>query len=362
MLKSPVYCGLIAHKGKVYKGSFTGLVSEELWQSVQDSGRKKAVPKKTVDDSFPLRGFVKCGHCRAKLTAGNAKGRNKAYPRYWCWNRECSKPVSVDRAKPEADWLGFLEHMQPAFDALVNVLPVLAKSNAQKRIERVDQRQRHLATQLSEKKALHLKLIEAKLRGELRPENFEAMRDALAKDIAEIESAQHALIQFLFLLALSPVPALAQLHTLEVSQYVHTSWTSQEGFFRAGISAINSVTQTSDGYVWVAGSGGIFRFDGVRFTEWKPPVNEALPRRPLHRLLASRDGSLWIAGFGLAELRANGEFRRYHELDGVETESGLIEDNDGGIWAGGAAQPQSSKLCRFYRGASECFPAAPLAR
>jgi signal transduction histidine kinase/ligand-binding sensor domain-containing protein len=160
---------------------------------------------------------------------------------------------------------------------------------------------------------------------------------------------------FLFLLATSAL--FAQQHTLEVSQYVHTSWTSQEGFFKPGVSAINSVAQTSDGYLWVAGSGSLFRFDGVRFSEWKPPVNDSLPRKPLHRLLASRDGSLWIAGIGLAELKANGELRRYHELDGVEIESGLIEDKDGGIWAGGAAQPQSSKLCRFYHGARECFPA-----
>jgi len=197
MLKSPVYCGLIAHKGQVYKGSFTALVSEDLWQSVQDTlrGRKKPVPRKTVDDSFPLRGFVKCGHCRAKLTAGNAKGRNKTYPRYWCWNSDCKKPTSVNREKLEADWLGFLEHMQPAFDALVNVLPVLAKANAHKRIEQADQRQRLLATQLSDKKALHLKLIEAKLRSELKQEDFEPMRDALARDIAEIERAQRAMIQ-----------------------------------------------------------------------------------------------------------------------------------------------------------------------
>jgi signal transduction histidine kinase/ligand-binding sensor domain-containing protein len=160
---------------------------------------------------------------------------------------------------------------------------------------------------------------------------------------------------FLFLLGTSA--SFAQQHTLEVSQYVHTSWTSQEGFFRAGISAINSVAQTSDGYLWVVGSGGLFRFDGVRFSEWKPPANDSLPRRPLHRLLASRDGSLWIAGIGLAELKSDGEFRTHHELDGAEIEGGLIEDKEGGIWVGGAAQPQSSKLCRFYHATSECFPA-----
>ena len=118
--------------------------------------------------------------------------------------RRVERPVPLDEGALccdgrfrylDGDTGGFLERMQPAFDALVNVLPVLAKANAHKRIEDAEQRQRHLATQLSDKKAMHLKLIEAKLRGELKQEDFDAMRDVLTKDIAEIESAHRAMIQ-----------------------------------------------------------------------------------------------------------------------------------------------------------------------
>src|SRR5262249_47706042 len=81
-----------------------------------------------------------------------------------------------------------------------------------------------------------------------------------------------------------------------------------------------------------------------------------LPRPPLRRLLGSSDGSLWIAGAGLAELKAGGELRRYHQLDSMDI-SELIEDKDGAIWAGGdGTKRQSPKLCRVYRGESECFP------
>jgi hypothetical protein len=144
VLKNPVYCGLILHNGKTYKGSFPPIVSEELWHSVQDSlrGKKKPVPKKTVDDNFPLRGFVKCGHCRARLTSGDVKGRSKTYAKYWCWNKGCEHPVSVSREKLEADWLYYLTSVQPAFDALVNDIPVLARANAQKRIQDAEQKQR----------------------------------------------------------------------------------------------------------------------------------------------------------------------------------------------------------------------------
>jgi hypothetical protein len=61
--------------------------------------------------------------------------------------------------------------------------------------EQAEQRQRHLATQLSDRKAMHLKLIESKLRGELKQEDFDIMRDILIKDIEEIESAHRAMTQ-----------------------------------------------------------------------------------------------------------------------------------------------------------------------
>jgi len=72
--------------------------------------------------------------------------------------------VSVEKIEP--DWLEFLERMQPAFDALVNVLPVLAKANATKRIENTEHRQ--LSSQLAEKQAINVKLITAKLNGQLK--------------------------------------------------------------------------------------------------------------------------------------------------------------------------------------------------
>lgn len=196
ILKNPVYCGLILHKGKTYKGKFPPIVSEELWHSVQDTlrGKKKAVPKKTVDDNFPLRGFVKCGFCRARLTSGNVKGRSKSYAKYWCWNKGCEHPVSVSREKLEADWLSYLTGVQPAFDALVNDIPVLARANAQKRIQDAEQKQRHLATQLSEKEVMRLSIFESYSKGNLTQTEFRRMMDMIAGDIAGIEATQRQFV------------------------------------------------------------------------------------------------------------------------------------------------------------------------
>ena len=143
----------------------------------------------------------------------------------------------------------------------------------------------------------------------------------------------------------------AQLRSLDVSQYLHASWRAQDGFFPGGV---DSVTQTSDGYLWLTSTTGLLRFDGMRFVGWKPPEHESLPGAPLRSLLGSKDGGLWIGGTGLAELTTSGEFHTYHPLDSLDVDA-LVEDRDGAIWAGGVARPGGAPLCRVYRRQSICY-------
>ena len=105
-----------------------------------------------------------------------AEGQNKTYPKYWCANKDCTHRFSVSVEKIEADWLKYLEDLQPAFDALVNVLPVLAKANAKKRIENTEHRQRSFPTSLLRSRPFSVKLITAKLNGQLNQEDFEIMK------------------------------------------------------------------------------------------------------------------------------------------------------------------------------------------
>jgi ligand-binding sensor domain-containing protein len=58
-------------------------------------------------------------------------------------------------------------------------------------------------------------------------------------------------------------PASALDPRLGVSQYVCDAWTARDG---APASTIRQITQTPDGYLWLAThSEGLVRFDGVRF-------------------------------------------------------------------------------------------------
>src|SRR5262245_28623202 len=78
---------------------------------------------------------------------------------------------------------------------------------------------------------------------------------------------------------------------LDVSQYVHAVWRVSDGFPAARIAVI---AQTTDGYLWLGTDTGLFRFDGVKATLFRPPLNQPLPSSRITELMAARDGSLWI--------------------------------------------------------------------
>jgi ligand-binding sensor domain-containing protein len=76
-----------------------------------------------------------------------------------------------------------------------------------------------------------------------------------------------------------------------ITQYGHTAWRLQDGFFGG---QVGSITQTTDGYIWIGTAAGLFRFDGVRFVSWRSQEVEQLPSTSITDLLGARDGSLWI--------------------------------------------------------------------
>src|SRR5712671_4054567 len=59
-----------------------------------------------------------------------------------------------------------------------------------------------------------------------------------------------------------------------ITQYAHTAWRIQDGVING---MPNTISQTTDGYVWIGTESGLVRFDGVRFVPWTPPDGKHLP-------------------------------------------------------------------------------------
>lgn len=162
-------------------------------------------------------------------------------------------------------------------------------------------------------------------------------------------------------LALAGLPCLAvaqlTLETLPRSEdYTLRSWIAQDGLPAVDIQGI---TQTSDGYLWLATYNGLARFDGVRFTEF--PEFSGKKSTGAFAVLTARDGTLWTATTEGSLVRLRGD-RFQTEIpapaDGAREMISLTEDADGGIWAsfrsgGNVLRWNGGKIQRFSLGDGE---------
>ena len=138
--------------------------------------------------------------------------------------------------------------------------------------------------------------------------------------------------------------------TSHISQYGHSIWRVQDGYFGGTPTAI---TQTTDGCIWIRTDNGIFRFDGVQFVRWSAQSGEVLPSTSVNSMLAGRDGSLWVGTeAGLADL-VSGQLTLYEK--GWVT-APLIEDREGRIWFLHVRPgDRTHSLCQVMQGEVHCY-------
>ena len=144
--------------------------------------------------------------------------------------------------------------------------------------------------------------------------------------------------------------ALALSPDRRISQYAHTAWRIQDGFFSG---TPQTITQTADGYLWIGTEAGLVRFDGIQFVPWAPPNGEALPSSRIHALLGARDGTLWIGtARGLARWSKGELFNFPGEPAFVEA---IVQDSDGTIWmTRSQVRDAAGSLCEVAGNALRC--------
>jgi ligand-binding sensor domain-containing protein/class 3 adenylate cyclase len=122
------------------------------------------------------------------------------------------------------------------------------------------------------------------------------------------------------------------------SQYLYDTWTSESGSppLPKDIAPV-SIAQTTDGYIWIATSSGLLRFDGARFVILDSTNAKGLRGTDMKALYAAKDGALWIGTGGNGLFRHwNGKFTQ-HSSDTSELYSVIrtvFQDSRGIVWAG----------------------------
>jgi signal transduction histidine kinase/ligand-binding sensor domain-containing protein len=111
----------------------------------------------------------------------------------------------------------------------------------------------------------------------------------------------------------------------------HRVWAVAQG----APSAIDVMTQTPDGTLWLGSAVGLYHFDGISFQAYPSASDPPLPSPNISALAVAPDGTLWI-GFrfgGVSSLR-DGHLTNYSVNDGVPdgTVKSMIWDSTGSLW------------------------------
>ncbi len=108
------------------------------------------------------------------------------------------------------------------------------------------------------------------------------------------------------------------------------------GFEGGAPGGITALAQTTDGYLWIGTTNGLFRFDGIRFASFTSVSGAALPRTSILSLHAFLDGGLCIGYLGGgASLLKKGTLTNFGEKQGLRPGPlwAFASDRQGRIWA-----------------------------
>jgi len=161
---------------------------------------------------------------------------------------------------------------------------------------------------------------------------------------------QRRLLLVLVFVWLLPTSVWAVDPDKRLTQYAHVAWRMQDGAIN---SAPNAIVQTPDGYIWIGTSDGVLQFDGVRFVQWTPGRGQRLPSSQALRFKTTRDGSVWITGFGTLSRWKNHTLTNY--ASGAATEYYAVdEDGEQRIWATRYFARDGSPLCQVLETGLRC--------
>jgi ligand-binding sensor domain-containing protein len=100
---------------------------------------------------------------------------------------------------------------------------------------------------------------------------------------------------------------------------------------REDVDVINGFAETADGAIWLATNDGLYRYDGRRWRDTRPPgVSEAVSA--LH---AAADGSLWVGFYESGVARYDGQsWERLTTGEGLISEMvyAIFVDSSGAVW------------------------------
>ena len=129
----------------------------------------------------------------------------------------------------------------------------------------------------------------------------------------------------------------AQAVQSDAMRILQESWTVQDG----APEDTNSLAQTTDGFLWLGSSTGLFRFDGTRFERFRALSGDQLLSSNVYAISAAPSGGLWVGyTFGGFSFVKDGRVTNYAAT--THSIHDFAQDANGIVWAA-----STSGLWRF---------------
>lgn len=143
------------------------------------------------------------------------------------------------------------------------------------------------------------------------------------------------------------------------AQYRFDAWSIDDGLPQ---NSVRAITQTRDGYLWIATLDGLARFDGVRFTVFNKSTNKELITTRFSSMFQAADGALWLGTESNGVIRFyNNKFENYTVRDGLPGDqlTDIYAESDGRIavstlegtayWRDGKFLPETDRTANQQR-------------
>jgi ligand-binding sensor domain-containing protein len=120
------------------------------------------------------------------------------------------------------------------------------------------------------------------------------------------------------------LPFISEKSLSASEKYSVQSWTTENGLPQ---NSINDITQTREGYLWLATFDGLVRFDGMKFRIFNTGNTPAIKNNGIKKLFIDYENRLWIiCSDGNLILYSNGQFRECPLPSKLNINSNVIAD------------------------------------
>lgn len=185
MLTNPYYMGIIRFSGETYPGAHKPLISEELFQQVQDKLHDRA-PKKKTTHNYVLKGMLSCVYCERTITW--QKQKSHLYGGCQRKLESCKNKKFIREDKVQEELFHLMSELVCPSDEIMNWLVDTIELEYGQSVDKHEDVIENINKQIARIESMDDALYDDKLAGVIAAEKYTKKHEEFLKRIKELRS------------------------------------------------------------------------------------------------------------------------------------------------------------------------------